>query len=98
MDKAKIAARAGADIVGHGLGDRPVDQEWIDLMKAKGTGYVQTLAVYEPRAGRPADGEFLTAVLGPENFQLLRPAAAAVVPARKKRWEALLENSRRARG
>lgn len=98
VDKAKVAARAGVDMVGHGLGDRPMDQELIDLMKAKGSGYVQTLAVYEPRSGRPeADAEFLTAVLGPDNFQLLRPVTAPVSAPRRKRWEALLENSRRSR-
>ncbi len=49
LDKAKIAARAGADIINHGIGDAPLDEETLRLMKAKGTGYVQTLAVYEPR-------------------------------------------------
>ncbi len=49
LDGAKIAARAGVDIIVHGINDLPVDQELIGLMKAKGTSYVSTLAVYEPK-------------------------------------------------
>ncbi|MBI5281653.1 MAG: amidohydrolase family protein [Candidatus Solibacter usitatus] len=49
VDKGKLAARAGVDIIIHGLGDGRVDAEWLSLMKGGKTGYVQTLAVYEPR-------------------------------------------------
>src|SRR5262249_15467064 len=44
---AKIAARAGVDVLVHGIGDADVDAELIEVMKAKGTSYVSTLAVYE---------------------------------------------------
>src|SRR5947207_3988331 len=44
---AKLAARAGVDILVHGIGDAEVDAELIEIMKAKGTYYVSTLAVYE---------------------------------------------------
>src|SRR5215831_9429829 len=44
---AKIAARAGVDILVHGIGDAEVDAELIEIMKAKRTSYVSTLAVYE---------------------------------------------------
>jgi imidazolonepropionase-like amidohydrolase len=44
---AKLAARAGVDILVHGIGDAEVDSELIEIMKAKGTYYVSTLAVYE---------------------------------------------------
>src|SRR5215467_12573142 len=37
---AKIAARAGVDVLVHGIGDADVDQELIEIMKAKGTAYV----------------------------------------------------------
>lgn len=50
-EKATIAARAGVDIINHGIGDAPLDDETLQLMRAKGTGYVQTLAVYEPPGG-----------------------------------------------
>ena len=46
--RGKVAARAGVDIIVHSLQDGPVDQEVIDLMKAAGTAYAPTLAVYEP--------------------------------------------------
>lgn len=48
VDRGKVAARAKVDIIVHSLQDRPVDQEVIDLMKASGTAYAPTLAVYEP--------------------------------------------------
>jgi len=51
LARGEDAARAGVDIIGHGLGDQAVDDDWIRLMKSHGTGYVQTLAVYEPRGG-----------------------------------------------
>ena len=50
LDKAKIAARAGVDVQAHGVGDFPVDQDLIDLMKKHGTRYAPTMAVYEPRS------------------------------------------------
>jgi imidazolonepropionase-like amidohydrolase len=49
LEKAKIAARAGVDVIAHGIGNAPADDEIIQLMKAKGTTYAPTLAVYEPR-------------------------------------------------
>ena len=48
---AKIASRAGVDILVHGIGDAAVDAELIEIMKAKGTSYVPTLAVYEFKPG-----------------------------------------------
>ena len=47
---AKIAARAGVDVLAHGVGDAPVDDELIALLKKSDTGYVSTLATYEPAA------------------------------------------------
>jgi imidazolonepropionase-like amidohydrolase len=42
---AKAAVAAGADIIAHGVRDRPVDAEFIDALKAKGVWYVATLAL-----------------------------------------------------
>ncbi len=53
---AKIAAKAGVDVLAHGMGDAPVDDEIIALMKAHGTSCVPTLSVYElhdPKAMHP---------------------------------------------
>ena len=57
-------ARAGVDVIAHGVGDRAVDEELVGLMRAKGTTYVSTLAVYEPR-GRDILTPLLSAVLEP---------------------------------
>lgn len=51
VKKAREAARAGVDIISHGIGDAPLDSETLGLMKSLKTGYVQTLAVYEVRHG-----------------------------------------------
>jgi imidazolonepropionase-like amidohydrolase len=52
VDKARVAARAGVDIVNHGIGDGRLDAETARLMKERGTGYVQTLAVYAPKTAK----------------------------------------------
>lgn len=64
LDKAKIAARAGVNVIAHGVGDRDADEELIGLMKQKGTTYAPTLAVYEPR-GRDILSPLLATVLDP---------------------------------
>jgi imidazolonepropionase-like amidohydrolase len=64
LERAKVAARAAVDVIVHGIGDREVDNELIELMRAKGTAYVSTLAVYEPR-GRNLLSPLLPAVLEP---------------------------------
>lgn len=50
VEKAKIAARAGADMMIHGVGDAEFDAAALALMKEKGMGYAGTMAVYEPRS------------------------------------------------
>ncbi len=65
LEQAKIAARSGVDVLVHGIGNLPVDRELIELLKAKGTTYVSTLAVYEPRT---------RAILTPLLATLLEPA------------------------
>jgi imidazolonepropionase-like amidohydrolase len=45
LAEAKVALRAGARLLVHGVSDRPVDQEFIDLAKAGGTVYCPTLTV-----------------------------------------------------
>ncbi len=59
IDKGKEAAQAKVDVIAHSLQNREVDQEVVERMKANGTFYAPTLAVYEPgkggKAGDPAD-------------------------------------------
>lgn len=47
--RAREAARAGVDIINHGIGDGVLDPETVGQILASKSGYVQTLAVYEPR-------------------------------------------------
>lgn len=76
LEKAKIAARAGVDVIAHGVGNAAVDDELIQLMKAKGTAYASTLAVYEPRE-RNILSPLLSAVLEPISVATTRPALTA---------------------
>ena len=54
VERGKVAARAKVDVIAHSLQDREVDAEVVELMRANGTVYAPTLAVYEPvKPGRP---------------------------------------------
>jgi hypothetical protein len=93
---AKLAASAGVDVLVHGIGDADVDAELIAIMKAKGTAYVPTLAVYEFK-GRVPPAERVTSLLEPEARASLRSVspAAEAPPERKIRWQHLLTNVKR---
>jgi len=98
LEGAKIAAAAGVDALGHGIGDALVDDELIALMRANGTAYVPTMVVYEPQQAR---------VFSPAELRTLRrqerereeaqraetPEPIADYDAR--RWATLRENLRR---
>ena len=61
---AKIAARAGVDVIDHGIGDLPADDELIRILKEKGNHYGFTLSVYQPKQF-PDPPPSLTGVLEP---------------------------------
>jgi imidazolonepropionase-like amidohydrolase len=90
LERAKSAARAGVDVLAHGIGNAPVDDELIRIMKAKGTAYVSTLAVYEPRR-REVD-PLLKRVMDPEAINEVRPLGAVPDPGRVARFDTLLHN------
>ncbi len=107
LEKAKIAARSKVDVIAHGVGDKPVDEELFKLMKASGTAYVPTLAVYEPRA-RDILTPLLDTVLEPAvkagiNPPLIAPQNPPLKPAsgsaengdapRVRRWQVLQANT-----
>ncbi len=48
VGRGGVAGRAKVDIIAHSLQDREVDPETIAAIKAAGTSYAPTLAVYEP--------------------------------------------------
>ena len=110
LERAKIAARAGVDVIAHGVGDQAVDHEFIQLLKGRGTTYVPTLAVYHPR-GRDLLTPLLSAVLDPIVRDAVTPPLTApasdtllVRPykvggdgqpsARARRWGNLEKNNR----
>ncbi|HYI39548.1 MAG TPA: amidohydrolase family protein [Allosphingosinicella sp.] len=94
LEGAKVAAAAGVDALGHGIGDFLVDDALIALMKANRTAYVPTLVVYEPQEGRA----FL-----PAEWRRLRPPERAreeartspASPPESPRWTIMKENVRR---
>lgn len=107
LDKAKLAARAGVNVIAHGIGDTLADEELFKLFKEKGTTYAPTLAVYEPR-GRDILTPLLNTVLDPAARQAinpplvapqdppLQPAAGSVENGdspRRRRWEVLQKNT-----
>ncbi|HXL49350.1 MAG TPA: amidohydrolase family protein [Xanthobacteraceae bacterium] len=45
LDDAKAIVRAGVDIIAHGVRDKPVDSEFIDMMKARSVWYISTIVL-----------------------------------------------------
>lgn len=93
LEKAKIAIRAGVDALVHGIGDKPVDDEFIQLIKASGTVYTPTLAVYEPRRSLDWDAN-LEAVLEGPSKEILRAMnrSGVISKARAERWKTMQAN------
>lgn len=105
LEKAKIASRAAVDVVDHGVGNADVDDELIRLMKEKGTTYVSTMAVYEPRQP-DFSSPMVAAVVEPAVRQGLQAraerrgarsqvggsGAESFAEARRQRWARLQHN------
>ena len=47
LEDAKGVLRAGADIIAHGVRDKPVDKEFIDAMKTRSAWYIATINLNE---------------------------------------------------
>jgi imidazolonepropionase-like amidohydrolase len=107
LERAKEAARAGVDVIDHGIGNADADAEVADLIKAKGTVYVSTLAVYESRRPLPFSA-LEDAVVEPAVREAVmrtaeqrrgpraeaEPAAPAAGPSpRDVRWQRLTHNA-----
>ncbi|MDZ4801800.1 MAG: amidohydrolase family protein [Bryobacteraceae bacterium] len=95
LEKAKIAARAGVDMLIHGVGNAQLDEEALSLMKEHGTGYSQTMATYQARADRDYANPFLRLVLTPGVLKEAMegrktPASAPMV----RRWANLNANAK----
>ena len=99
LEGAKLAASAGVDSVGHGVGDALVDKELTGLMKTNGTAYIGTMTVFEPQQARVfAPGE--AAMQNPD--ERAREAAFAageannpILPYDARRWDILRANIKR---
>ncbi len=94
LEKAKIAARAGVDIIIHGIGNTQVDDELIELMKKSGTAYAPTLSVYE-RKDLNNNSVLLRAVMEQRTEPIARVNNANQSPdsPQAKRWKNLLHNT-----
>lgn len=98
LEGAKLAASAGVNAVGHGVGDALIDKELTGLMRTSGTAYVGTMTVFEPQQTRSfAPGE--AAMQNPD--ERAREAAFAagealnpVLPYDARRWDILRANIR----
>lgn len=93
---AKIAARAGVDSLAHGVGDAPVDDDLIELMKQHHTAYVSTLATFEPDFLR-ATSPRLMELLSPEGKtfeqrRMQRASSGREPEANMRRWHFLQQN------
>lgn len=98
LEGAKVAAAAGVDALGHGIGDALVDDELIGLMKANRTAYVPTLVVYEPREGRtflPAEWRRLRPPERAREEARMAEQAGQAPPPEPSRWTIMRENVRR---
>ena len=90
LEKAKIGARAGVDALIHGIGDAPVDEEFVRLMKQSGTVYTPTLSVY--RVERTGVDPILEALLEPRALELLKAPARPTPASTARRWKNLTGN------
>jgi imidazolonepropionase-like amidohydrolase len=45
LDDAKAIVQAGVDIIAHGVRDKPIDGEFIDMMKARSVWYIATIVL-----------------------------------------------------
>src|SRR5205823_1596064 len=87
---------AGVDVLAHGVGAASVDDELIALLKKSGTGYVSTLATYEPPTSRSLSPRLL-AVLSPAGREFAQHTSERRSPTSPdapvmRRWQFLQEN------
>ena len=80
LEDAKGVLRAGADIIGHGVRDVPVDAEFIELLREKGAWYIPTININEAEyiyAQHPEwlDDPFFALALNPALEARFRDAA-----------------------
>lgn len=95
LEGAKIAARAGVDAVGHGVGDALIDDELIALMKAHHMAYVATLVVYEPQQDRrftPGEWQAFNPAIREREQRRMDAPIDPILPYDAKRWQIMRNN------
>jgi imidazolonepropionase-like amidohydrolase len=95
---AKIAARAGVDVIAHGIGDAAVDDELIAILKQNKTTYVPTLAVYERKTS--AHSQRATPLLEADAREIVSKGPRSSISsetqnARARRWQFLMGSVKR---
>lgn len=98
LEGAKTAARAGVDAVVHGIGDAPVDDEMIRLMKRHHMAYVPTMVVFEPQENRtflPQEWPLLSDEDRANEQARMAAPPKPIAPYDAKRWAILQDNLRR---
>jgi imidazolonepropionase-like amidohydrolase len=98
LEGAKVAAAAGVDALGHGIGDAPVDDALIALMKARDAAYIPTLTAYEPQQDRTFLAAELRRLRPPERAREEARLASPVQPVPEReavRWTIMRDNVRR---
>ena len=96
LERAKAAARAGVDVIAHGVGDAQVDADFVALLKRHGTAYVSTMAVYEsktwPTASTPSPFSYFLEPAALRIVSRMSNARTEPTAARRRRWENLNHN------
>jgi imidazolonepropionase-like amidohydrolase len=92
LEGAKVAAAAGVDAVGHGVGDSLVDDELIKLMRRKGAAYIATLVVYEPQQERVLGAAELAGLDAGERADEATRRGGAIREYDARRWKIMREN------
>lgn len=98
LEGAKAAAAAGVEALGHGVGDAPVDDALIAAMRAHGTAYIPTLAVFEPQQDRAFAPPEWRAMRPPERAREIERMARpleAIPDLESRRWAIMQANVRR---
>ena len=96
LEASKVAAAAGVDALGHGVGDAPIDDELIGLMKKAGTSYIATLVVYEPQQARVLPPGELALLDAGERADEAAIPRGAIEPYDARRWKIMQDNIGRA--
>lgn len=92
LEGAKVAAAAGVDAVGHGVGDALIDDQLIKLMRRNGTAYIATLVVYEPQQERMLSEAELAGLDAGERADEVNRRGGPIRGYDARRWKIMREN------